>query len=218
MMFPVYIADNFYPNLSPVLELSNNLEYKDYKDKQWPGLRTDPLHSVNKTLFDNFNNKVLSLIYPDTYQDLIYTANTYFQKVSSTRHPGMGWIHTDPCDMTAILYLSKHTNCGTSLWTRKKYGPKYYNHKYKFFRNKKYNKEEEIYKKLNNESYKKILSVDSMLNRLIIFPGAHHHAAENFEDKNIKEDRLTLITFIYNLKTNANQALKYPLNQCRNID
>ena len=47
----------------------------------------------------------------------------------------------------------------------------------------------------NNKGYEKTLGVESIYNRLLIFDSYQYHGVENFYDENVKEERLTLITF-----------------------
>jgi hypothetical protein len=50
-----------------------------------------------------------------------WSASQYFQKISSS-YTEKGWIHQDlEFEFTAILYLSEHENCGTSIYMPKKF-------------------------------------------------------------------------------------------------
>ena len=101
------------------------------------------------------------------YKDVKFNATQFFQKVNKDAGLDKGNIHTDNTLLTAIIFLSNHKNCGTSLY-----------------------KIQDLRK-----SYKESIMVDSIYNRLVIFDSAQIHAAQGFDDGS-EGDRLSLISFI----------------------
>ena len=90
--------------------------------------------------------------------------------------------------------------------------------KIKFYKKDKYDPAEVDSINKNNQYYKKILTVNSEYNRLFLFDSHHYHMAESFVDENDKSDRLTLISFISNLKSLDNKILKYGLPESKRLD
>ena len=221
MLYPSIVVDNFFSQPELIVDFASKLKFYQNKDGRWPGKRTEVLHSNNFSFFDYVNQKILSVIYPNN-KDLYYSAETYFQKISGKRYPNCGWVHKDDSELTAIIYLSKHKFCGTSLCKRITFDSKesskdLVERKKKFYSQNYYDEKEAGYLKLNNQNYRRTLTVDSEYNRLFLFESANYHMAESFTDKNLNEDRLTLITFINNLgKVNGN--LKFGLSESRRLD
>ena len=63
----------------------------------------------------------------------------------------------------------------------------------KFFKDLKNSSSQEQWRKKANDSFDKVVDLQSNFNRLVLFDGHQWHGAENFGTE--KEDRLTLITF-----------------------
>ena len=118
-------------------------------------------------------------------------------------------------EITAICYLSKHKNCGTSIYNYKGLYPKLKNNKKKEEQYKTFSvKNEDILVKENNENYEETISFKSKYNRIIMFDSTQHHAAHKFIEDGIKEDRLTLIGFINEIQS---QSIKYHAVETRRI-
>jgi len=219
MVYPTIIVDNFFRHPDIVLDLASKTSYKKDLEGHFPGERSDHLHINNFNFFNYVNSKILSTIYPTCFKEINYTAKTFFQKISGKRYPHEGWIHKDSDEITAIVYLSKHKNCGTSLWKRKDFGGnKLVGHKKEDFNKKDlFDKESLFYLKQSNDMFEKTLTIDSYLNRLVLFDSNNWHSAENLLDKNNEEDRLTLISFIDNINK-ENSALKYSINESLKLD
>ena len=218
-MFPTIVMDDFFTNPEKIKDFISRLEFTRDSDGKWPGERTLPLHLINYDFFEYVNKKVLSILYPNNFMDLAFTAQSYFQKISSKRHPNPGWIHKDTTEATAIVYLSKHKNCGTTLWTNKNFynSEKTAQIKRDFNKKEKHQKDEVEAIKLHNNNFEKNLEINSIYNRIIIFDSKQHHSASNFLEDGVKEDRLTFITFIETIVL-KNLALKYPVTECRRLD
>lgn len=219
MIFPTIIVDDFFDDPQKVKSFANKLKYQKQPEGKWPGKRTNLLHEIDYSFFNHVHLKILSVLYPNDFRKISYNATSSFQKVSSKRHI-KGWVHKDvKSEVTAIVYLSKHKNCGTSLWKNKSFFDTDSTMFEKRKINKKdfYDKNEEDMIDKHNSNFEKILNVDSLFNRLILFDSHHHHSAENFLDKDTQEDRLTLVSFIEKITFN-NEAIHYPLTECKRLD
>ena len=218
MIFPTLIVDNFFSDPYKIKTISDKLNFKKDPNGEWPGERSEQLHKVNFNLFNFINLKILSLLYPKDHNQINFTASSTFQKISKERYPHEGWVHKDnPSEITAIVYLSKHKNCGTSLWKAKDFFvPNNMDDKKYYYKKDTFDEEQLKFLKEHNNNYEKILEVDSLFNRVLIFDSNHPHSANNFVDLNVDDDRLTLITFIKKLQIN-NEPLKYPITECNRL-
>ena len=162
------------------------------------------------------------MLFTQTIKIYIILQKLIFKKISGKRYPNCGWIHKDDSELTGIVYLSKHKFCGTSLCKRIDFNThqsskNLVEYKKKFYSKNYYDEKESHYLKLNNQNYKRTLTVDSEYNRLFLFESANFHMAESFTDKDNNEDRLTLITFISNLGK-VNGGLKFGLSESKRLD
>ncbi len=116
-------------------------------------IRSKLLHKVDVDFFKIFHSKIFALIYPYHYQHIEYAAYSSFQKVDGDTYKNEGWVHTDPGEITAIVYLSKHEDCGTSFWESKSFEAPIHNDKKENVYLNKLPKEEEL-KYLKGDSSK----------------------------------------------------------------
>ena len=167
MIFPTLVIDSFFEDPDKIVSYSKTLTYTPDEEKRWPGVRTESLHQINYNFFNSTLTKIVSLLYPMEYKDVKFNATQFFQKVNKDAGRHKGNIHTDNTLLTAIIFLSNHKNCGTSLY-----------------------KMQDL-----RIDYKESIMGDSIYNRLVIFDSAQIHAAQGFDDGS-EGDRLTLISFI----------------------
>ena len=215
MLWPSICVDNFFINPEEIVEFANKLKYQKDPKGEWPGERSDPLHLIDYNFFNHIGKKFFSVLYPMNYKDIKYNMTLYFQKISS-KYKNVGWVHSDHGkEITAICYLSKHKNCGTSIYNYKGLYPKLKNNKKKEEQYKTFSvKNEDILVKENNENYEETISFKSKYNRIIMFDSTQHHAAHKFIEDGIKEDRLTLIGFINEIQS---QSIKHHAVETRRI-
>jgi len=198
MIYPTIILDNFFEEPEKVLKLANSLKYTEDMDGGFPGARSTPLHLDNFIFFEKFGKKVLKVLYP-SIQEITFTCLLSFQKISK-QYLNKGWVHKDIMhDFTAIVYLSKHKSCGTSIFDSVDLCA---------FLKETNKKDMYIYKKfeenllhldVNNSQFEETINIKSKFNRLIIFDGGQYHAAQKFIEEGVNEDRLTLIGFFNNI-------------------
>jgi hypothetical protein len=214
MIWPTIIVNNFFDEPEKIIDYSKTLKFHKDSKGSWPGERTNLMSSVNDKFFNWINYKIVRLIYPMTHSCMSWLARQYFQKVDGNIYENEGWIHVDaPSEFTAIIYLSKHKDCGTSLYSKKTYFDGTLNK----------DKKEEMYKTLNlknglkylkqnNDLFEKNLTVNSKFNRLFLFDSNQFHAADKFKDNQNNDERLTLITFFDSLTANN---IKYPIPEMK---
>ena len=203
MFWPTICIDNFFNDPEKIVNFSKILPFKKSLNGKWPGERTDNIFDIDKNFFRFFSLKILSVLYPYNYQDFNITLNLCFQKISK-EHRVKGWVHSDSyeSEITIIVYLSKHKECGTSIFDSKMISSNSINQekKQEMFLEKKF--EDNIkYLEENNKQFEETLSIKSKYNRLLIFDSSQFHAAQNFFESNNNEDRLTLIGFVNNINS-----------------
>jgi hypothetical protein len=222
MIWPNLCVDNFFENPDKVVEFSNSLTFIKPKISNYPGKRTEHTHLINPEFFEFSTIKILSLLYPNEYLNLKWTALQHFQKVPANLKND-GWVHTDrEFEFTCIVYLSKFLNCGTSV-----YHPK---NSYGYIRN---TKEKDEYftnndlknhlkikkaKEENNSFFEETIKFNSKYNRLILFDGSSYHSSNVFNHDNNEEERLTLITFFKKVDYVNGDYLKKPITTMRRIN
>jgi len=227
MLFPTYIADNFFPDFKKVLDFEKKLKYYRANDGRWPGERTQKLHEVNYDFYSYVNNKILSLMYPYEVNNIIYLATMTFQKIN-TQEYGKAWIHSDDENsmFTSIIYISNHLDKGTSIYNLKKNnfyfsGENAHNqHKEKHYLNvtdKSLKENSEKHCVISNSKYEESVKINSKPNRILIFDAHSFHGAHNFnETVDKKEPRITLITFFHKIDF-KDITPKYPISECNNF-
>lgn len=202
MIWPTICIDNFFNDPDKVVEFAKTLNYKTDKYGEWPGERTKELCDLDKNFFEFFGKKVLSILYPLNYNEISYHLSLNFQKISK-KYVDEGWVHRDNgCgnQLTCIVYLSKHKQCGTSIFDSKKICSPIINveNKRKMFLTDDFLNQKKFLKE-NNEQFEETISIKSKYNRLIMFDAAHFHAAQKYVEDNIQEDRLTLVGFFLDI-------------------
>ena len=226
MLYPSIVVDDFFKDPDSIVNFASKLTYYKDEEGRWPGSRTKGLHENHQSFFDYVNAKILSIVYANDMNycnDVKLQASTSFQKIPGERYPNTGWIHKDPEDITAIIYLSKHKGCGTSLCKKISFDEgilgqgELTDEKIKFYKKENYDSNEKKYLQSNNQNFKKTLTVDSEYNRLFLFDSHNWHCAESFNDENVKEDRLTLISFISYVYFD-NKKVRYPIVESRRLD
>ena len=214
MIWPSVVVDNFFDDYHKIKSYGNTLKYKKDPRSLWPGERTDLLHTIDPDFFSWSTNKILSLIYP-MKENIQWTARQYFQKIDGNKYKSHGWIHRDHenTELTAIIYLSEHKHCGTSLYKQKNFNKERWSdkkHEYYKTLDIKY----DTYREMLSDDFNKSVVFESIPNRLVMFDGAQYHAADGFEDFSVKEPRMTLITFFESIHS---LGLKYPLTESKRV-
>lgn len=200
-MWPTICVDNFFNDPDKVFKFANSLKYTPDNEGRWPGERSDELQKIDRNFFEFFGKKVLSILYP-MEAEISFSLRLTFQKISK-KYTNEGWVHHDNGyvnQFTSIVYLSKHKECGTSLFDSKKiYSPSInLTHKKNMYLKDNF-KDGDIYLKENNNQFEETLSIKSKYNRFIMFDSSQLHGVQKFTEDAIEEDRLTLIGFFENI-------------------
>jgi len=217
MLWPTLCVDNFFVNPEEIRKYALNLEYNPAKDGKWPGKRTENLFNINLNFHTFVTTKILKLLYPTSIESLACHVDSYFQKIDGNIYSQSGWVHQDKDEFTAIIYLSHHKNCGTSIFDKKNIKSTLINEQTRRDENIKAElKNESIEgdsKELisNNSQFEKTITFNSKFNRLILFDSAQFHAAEKFNEVGVNENRLTLILFFENVFSQSKKQIKFPL-------
>jgi hypothetical protein len=157
------IFDNFYGNPLQVRNYALSLPYT--VSGNYPGVRTDVMrgeHNTNaKTMFEDILRKKITW-WPEQY-------NTAFQYTTSN---DTTWIHHDPTNWAAVLYLTPDAplEAGTAIYRNKKtkismYDPKNPATDYN-------NNTEEI---TDLDRWEPIVQVSNIFNRLVMYRGEYYH-------------------------------------------
>ena len=195
MNYPTFCVNNFLEDPDQIVEHSKQYKYIRAKDGRWPGERAN---LSNTTIHNFLLNKIFRVIHPNMTNNFRASAQSMFQRINN-EHGKSGWIHRDETDeLTAIIYLSKHKGCGTSI-----YQPKTFEScctdedniiKANFYKSLSYSKKYEKQLEAHNNKFNETMYFESVYNRLIIFNSNDYHGVKNF--KVGPEPRLTFITFI----------------------
>ena len=206
MEFPTLIIDNFFEYPDKVLEFANTLEYFPDENATWPGKRSDPLHKVNRELFDYICLKIYRIFYPNGVDS--YKTSMTFQYIEPHAFDNEGWIHQDKAQFGGIIYLTKdpEVGTGTSLYKPKRgwfntYSYETMTSSERHFRKTrsypdaykdKFDKDAyENVKKFYDDSFEETVRVENIYNRLFMFSGTNYHGVPNFGTK----PRLTIAFF-----------------------
>ena len=214
MYYPLYYIPNFFDNADEIRKWAMGLEFTKPEDGRYPGVRTKPLHKIDRNFYDFIHMKTMSLIYGKEVKYVSWESASTFQliKYEDIKDDNSGWIHTDnDSALTSIIYLTPgNSKSGTSLYKPKKIGfqKKTPNDKFDYYKSGKTNKNYKNEQIKFNNNYQKLVSINSEFNSMVAFDGGYHHGAE--WDLKPGEERLTLITFFYELK-----APWYPVPEMR---
>jgi hypothetical protein len=201
MMWPTLCVDNFFDEPDKIIKLSDKLKYES--SNVYPGKRSIKLHEQYPEFFNWVSNKIISVLYPVEWQNISWYNTAYFQKIPSGLKND-GWIHQDPSnEFTAIIYLSKDIEVGTSIYLPNDF--------YKKSKTKGSIKDRD----LHNSKFKETINIKGIYNRLVILDSHSYHAAHI---NNSEKERLTLICFFSNIRSSIeNRQLKYIIPTLKRI-
>ena len=214
MIWPTVCVDNFFSDPDAIVAYANKQKFES--DNRSPGKRSPLLHETDFRFFRWSCLKILKIFYPHAFNTLNWTAKAAFQKVPPNLDLD-GWVHTDSdWELNAIIYLSKDSDTGTSLYNREILGKRIYEDKakYNYFQNPEVTGKARALitkaRKENNEGFKETTSFKGIYNRLVMFDGAHFHSA-HVHNKG-PEDRLTYVVGFENISID-----KYPIPESNRI-
>lgn len=196
MKYPLICIDNFYKDPLSVREFALKQIFTTTKKGGFPGKRTEPLHLLDKSFFDNFCYKVFSIFYDLNKEDINWTVNTNFD--INTKDDVEGWIHKDEnAVFVGVIYLTPNIDneSGTNFYKKTKDFDEqtYVNDKINYFTKKE--KKEKYFESLqkHNKNFERTIKIDNVFNRFVAYDANTWHSIGNL--KNVDE-RLTQVFFV----------------------
>ena len=207
MAYPLIIKDDFFSDPDSIARIIEEVDYL-CSERQYPGVRTEPLYKINLKLHVYIAHK-LFLLFHDTTPEY-YQMDMRFQKIKpfvegdKWDKKNLGWIHTDNCLFGGVIYLDKNPDkdAGTSIYKSKDGFPmqshesldeKELLHSGELIQlkldDRKYY---DGYDRLRNQ-YEETLRISNVYNRLVMIPGDQHHAMTTTGDK----ERNTIVFFLF---------------------
>lgn len=210
-IIPLTIFDNFLDHPDMMRNLASSVPYHSDPDGRWPGTRSDPLHLIDNDVFELLAKKYFSLFFD--IEKVAWSMDARFQKVG--KDFGKGWAHTDVGPIiTGIIYLDPipQSNSGTIILEKNSLRSNgRINHrqedKVKFYQGTMSEKEAEIARQRNNDSFSAGVTVQSKYNRLVTFDSHLIHTADEFYGESDAE-RLTLTFFVFDVSTTKTPVYK----------
>jgi len=218
-LFPVCIVDDFYTNPHDVREFALSQTFYENEDGRWPGARTKPIHQINRYLFNNFCDKIISLFYTRE-QILDYKISSYFQKIKPF-HPekfnknNRGFIHQDNTLFGGVVYLDLNAEerTGTSIytfkdkwWSKNELDDTANNIKFKKYGGQSLTDEDINQWDRSRDQYFESVRVENVFNRCILFDGNNHHGVPYFGTS----ERLTQVFFVEDLIFDTRDVCNFP--------
>ena len=214
-------VDNFFDNPDSIRNFGLNLKKQPCPNGDWPGERSQELHTIDIELANSLLLKILSSYFDFRYNDIKWGGSSItfqqIKKYSDDKHDtkNKGWIHQDfNFDLAGIIYLTPDidTDSGTSLFNAKDNNflkNARLSQKHLLFKNENINDDSynQSYEKWNNNFIEKT-RFQNIYNRMISYDTQEFHRANNyFSDV---EDRLTLAYFVRDIEID-----KTPLNRIK---
>jgi hypothetical protein len=214
-LYPVTIVENFYDDPDAVRTFALSQKYKfryQMKDTPYvyPGCRSKDISSINRPLFENVSNKIISLFHNAEHDYMQWAIATSFQSVSAEY--GNGVIHTDQNTVfAAVLYLTPNAplESGTSLF---KPNNRFDEEKYQWClkeNDKRFDEGKIVMDTSYHEMFDEVVRVNNVYNTLILYEGRHYHAANAFFGKTLKDSRLAQVFFV--TKIDAQKYSSFPI-------
>lgn len=220
-LYPVTIVENFYENPDAVRTFALNQKYQyrhQLKDVPYvfPGARTKDLSVINKPLFEQVSNKIISLFHNPDHERMRWAISTNFQSVSEDY--GRGVIHTDGnAVFAAVLYLSPDAplDSGTSLFKRNKQFDQTAYEKALKENDKRFAAGTIAMDTGYHSMFDEIVRINNVYNTLILYEGRHYHAANKFFGKTLKDSRLAQVFFVSSI--DAQKHSSFPIWRSQQI-
>ena len=187
------IIDNFFKDPYKVRNIALKGNYLSAENFRWPGYRWNPPEDFQKFYRDNLSNIL---------NEKFHISSLRFQYIDKLWVGGM--CHRDfPYKYTCITYLTPEppSNSGTEVYGVEspedgERGPIkqiFYQSDRGMRKRWKFKRDIEDY----NSLFKDPCVVSNKFNRTLIFDSNRFHRAQNFFGNDLRDSRLTLISFIY---------------------
>lgn len=232
MYFPITCVDGFYRDPDKVREFALSLEYKKRPESNYPGERTELLHTVDREFFDTFCYKIFSVFFNLEYDNLKWKVQTAFQKIYPYECPeeifkevNSGWTHMDgDFAFAGVVYLNPKPNLesGTticdSIIEDNPINKADYNWN---IRNDFYNRtgldvrEYARLKSEHNSKFNTTLEFKNVYNRMICYDSNYWHKESSFA-MDSEDFRLTQVFFANSIELESPSIPPY--SRCKNYD
>ena len=206
--YPLICIDNFYNDPDSIRNFALSQTYYN-SPGNYPGLRTDQLHVLNKNIYDQFASKLLSIYNIQSN----FNISTSFWKVTTINPDknspkNLGWIHRDGCSFAGVIYLTPgfDQNLGTTIYRQENFEEETEesNKKISTAMLKFYSSQEDldfdscILK--NNSRFVETAKIYNVYNRLVSFDGTTPHGPSHYYMG--EEIRLAQVFFVSVLDRN----------------
>ena len=216
-LYPVTVVENFYDNPDAIRQFALKQHYTychevENIDYVYPGGRTKDLSYLDTLLFEKICKKLVTIFHNAEHDTMRWQITTSFQTVTAEYNQGV--IHTDHNTVfAAVLYLSPDAplSAGTSLFKPNK---QFNETKYKqaLVDNDARFKQGEIAMDTSYHAmFDEIVRVNNVYNTLILYEGAHYHAANGFFGDSLENSRLAQVFFVS--KIDAQKQSVFPLSR-----
>jgi len=211
-MIPNIVLDNFFPDPDKIVDYALNQQFYPDKNGTWPGKRTNPLHELDKNLFNSICNKILKILSLSLDNCNYWEFDMMFQLIepygeSKYGLKNCGWVHCDhPAVFAGIIYLNKNPekDTGTIIYSEK-FGYSNFNMKNIESKRKNFLGEEvcnsqfeEDYYEANSQ-FEESIVINNVYNRILMFSGNQYHSAQTY---GFSQKRLTLVFFCKSIALN----------------
>lgn len=226
-----FCVEGFYRNPNLVRDFALSQDFS-MKSKYYPGTRTRPLDEFNRPFFDDFCNRLFSILFDFNTQQAGWRVKTYFHLLppldeDSASGRNTGLVHTDYSDsgfheLAGVIYLTPdiELETGTSLFRRKRsFDIDVYNRSGKamhsFYETGIDTKDDHgmdygDYALKRCDMFEETARFNNVFNRLVAYPASTNHAFNSCYTKG--EPRLTQVFFVENL----NSTCETPIQRMRN--
>ena len=204
---PALCIDDFYSDPDKIREFALAQDYFTPAGGDYPGKRTRRLDDLDRNLFNQFCNKLLSVFFDLSKDSVNYEIDTSFQLIPSIdpdpmSPKNMGWVHYDENVIFAgVIFLNPKIdlNCGTSI--------------FKLVDSTKLdlsNAKRDFYKsgidadydnciQKHKSAYVETVRFNNVYNRLIAFDSSSAHGVNSYYSNT--EPRLTQVFFVTKIDT-----------------
>lgn len=215
LMFPALCVDNFYKNPDEIRKFALEQTFEK-SNGNYPGERTEMLHTLSPEIFDGFCQKLFSAYYNFEYNPISWEVETYFQRIPQFNSDpndiiNKGWVHadTESSIMAGVIYLNQNEDldAGTSLFTPYDFHyessdefQQEHDLKRAYFRGD--DIDLDVYRaslQKNHNAFRETARFNNVYNRLVSYDSLVHHRANKFGSD--KEDRLTQVFFVRKIMT-----------------
>ena len=220
-------VDNFFDKPDLIRNFALSLPKKPCFTGDWPGERSQELHTIDSELSNSILLKILSSYFDFRYENIQWGSSSItFQQIKNysedkTNTKNKGWIHQDHnYTLAGLIYLTPNIdiNCGTSIFNIKDNEKDNIivnarlSHKHLLFQKQNVN-DEDYQKAYNNwnEKFVEKTRFNNIYNRMISYDAQEFHRANNFFTEG--EDRLTLVYFIKDITVNRNPIQRVKDNE-----